>query len=34
MAGDEIIQRYISDEKARVDREVKALKGFKRIYKD
>jgi len=30
-AGDEVIQLYIHDVKASVDREVKSLKGFKRI---
>ncbi|MEN8155628.1 MAG: glycoside hydrolase family 3 C-terminal domain-containing protein [Bacteroidota bacterium] len=31
MAGDEIVQLYIRDVKASVEREVKALKGFKRV---
>ncbi|MCK5457358.1 MAG: glycoside hydrolase family 3 C-terminal domain-containing protein, partial [Melioribacteraceae bacterium] len=29
--GDEIVQLYISDEEASVEREVKSLKGFKRV---
>lgn len=29
--GDEIVQLYISDKKASVEREVKSLKGFKRV---
>jgi len=29
--GDEIIQLYISDKEASVEREVKSLKGFKRV---
>jgi len=31
MDGDEVVQLYIHDVKASVEREVKALKGFKRI---
>ncbi len=31
VAGDEIVQLYISDKEASVEREVKSLKGFKRI---
>ncbi|MBN2088293.1 glycoside hydrolase family 3 C-terminal domain-containing protein, partial [candidate division KSB1 bacterium] len=31
MAGEEVVQLYIRDVKASVDREVKALKGFSRI---
>ena len=31
MAGDEVVQLYVRDIKASVDREVKALKGFSRI---
>ena len=31
MAGDEVVQLYVQDVKASVDREVKALKRFKRI---
>ena len=31
VAGDEIVQLYISDKKASVEREVKSLKGFKRV---
>ncbi|MCK5136454.1 MAG: fibronectin type III-like domain-contianing protein [Bacteroidales bacterium] len=31
MAGDEIVQLYISDKKASVEREVKSLKGFSRV---
>jgi beta-glucosidase len=30
-AGDEIVQLYLSDKKASVEREVKSLKGFKRV---
>jgi len=30
-AGDEVIQLYIHDVEASVDREVKSLKGFKRV---
>jgi beta-glucosidase len=29
--GDEVIQLYISDKKASVEREVKSLKGFARV---
>ena len=29
--GDEIVQLYISDKEASVEREVKSLKGFKRV---
>jgi len=29
--GDEVVQMYISDKKASVEREIKSLKGFKRI---
>ncbi len=29
--GDEVVQMYISDKKASVEREVKSLKGFKRV---
>jgi len=29
--GDEIVQLYIHDKKASVEREVKALKGFQRV---
>ncbi|MCF6284709.1 MAG: glycoside hydrolase family 3 C-terminal domain-containing protein [Candidatus Hydrogenedentes bacterium] len=32
MDGDEVVQLYIHDIKARVDREVKALKGFHRVH--
>lgn len=32
MAGDEIVQLYIADEEASVEREVKSLKGFKRVH--
>ena len=31
VAGDEIVQLYISDKEASVEREVKSLKGFKRV---
>ncbi len=31
MAGDEVVQLYVQDMKASVEREVKALKGFKRV---
>jgi beta-glucosidase len=31
MDGDEVVQLYISDKEASVDREVKSLKEFKRI---
>ena len=31
-AGDEIVQLYLQDVKASVDREVKSLKGFKRVH--
>lgn len=31
VAGDEIVQLYISDKKASVEREVKSLKGFARV---
>ena len=31
MNGDEVIQLYIHDEKASVEREVKSLKGFERV---
>ena len=31
IAGDEIIQLYISDKEASLDREVKSLKGFRRV---
>ncbi len=31
MAGDEIVQLYISDKEASVEREVKSLKGFERV---
>jgi len=31
MTGDEVVQLYISDKKASVDREVKSLKGFQRV---
>ncbi len=31
MAGDEVVQLYIRDKKASVEREVKALKGFQRV---
>ena len=31
MIGDEIVQLYISDKEASVEREVKSLKGFKRV---
>lgn len=31
-AGSEVIQLYISDEKASVERPVKELKGFKKVY--
>ena len=31
VAGDEVVQLYISDKEARVEREVKSLKGFKRV---
>ena len=30
-AGDEVIQLYLRDVEASVDREVKSLKGFKRV---
>ena len=29
--GDEVVQLYICDKKASVEREVKSLKGFKRV---
>jgi beta-glucosidase len=32
IAGDEIVQLYIADEEASVEREVKSLKGFKRVH--
>ncbi len=32
MDGDEVVQLYISDKKSSVDREVKSLKGFKRLH--
>jgi len=31
MAGDEVVQLYLQDEKASVEREVKSLKGFRRV---
>ncbi|MCX6224021.1 MAG: fibronectin type III-like domain-contianing protein [Bacteroidia bacterium] len=31
MDGDEVIQLYIHDVKSRVEREIKALKGFERV---
>ena len=31
MDGDEVVQLYISDKEASVEREVKSLKGFKRV---
>ena len=31
VAGDEVVQLYISDKEASVEREVKSLKGFKRV---
>ncbi|NIA31401.1 MAG: glycosyl hydrolase, partial [Actinobacteria bacterium] len=31
MAGDEVVQLYVQDEKASVEREVKSLKGFRRV---
>jgi len=31
MAGDEVVQLYIHDEKASIEREEKTLKGFKRV---
>lgn len=31
MTGDEVVQLYISDEEASVEREVKSLKGFQRV---
>ena len=31
MAGDEVVQLYIHDVKASVEREVKSLKGFARV---
>ena len=31
VAGDEVVQLYVSDKKASVKREVKSLKGFKRV---
>lgn len=31
IAGEEVVQLYISDKKASVEREVKSLKGFKRV---
>ena len=31
MDGDEVVQLYISDKKASVEREIKSLKGFKRV---
>ncbi|NOY76509.1 MAG: hypothetical protein GXO76_01435 [Calditrichaeota bacterium] len=31
-AGDEVVQLYVRDEKARVPREFKALKGFSRVH--
>ena len=31
VAGDEVVQMYISDKESSVEREVKSLKGFKRV---
>ena len=32
MAADEVVQLYVSDKKASVEREKKALKGFRRVH--